>query len=66
MAISCSLYKARGPAAQKLTKEVIATHKQELNDDCRLQPMLPSSTSDIAYVQMQYGEAPCTLLPTCW
>ena len=28
------LYKAWGPAAQTLTKEV-ATHKQELNDDCR-------------------------------
>ena len=36
MAITCSLYEARGPAAQKLSKEVIATHKQELNDDCRL------------------------------
>ena len=57
-AISCSLYEARGPAAQKLIKEVIATHKQELKDDCCLQPMLPSSTSDVAYVQTQYGEAP--------
>ena len=57
-AISCSLYETRGPAAQKLSKEVIATHKHKLNDDCCLRPMLPSSTSDIAYVQTQYGEAP--------
>ena len=57
-AITCSLYEARGPAAQKLSKEVIATHKQKLNDDYCLGLMLPSSTIDIAYVQMQYGEVP--------
>ena len=32
--------RSKGTAAQKLTKEVIAAHKQELNDDCCLRPML--------------------------
>ena len=55
--ITCSLYEARGAAAQKLSKESIGAHKEELKDDCRMRPMLPSSTSDLPYVQTQYGEA---------
>lgn len=57
-AITCSLYEARGPATRKLSKESIAEHKQGLSDVCRLRPMLPSGTSDIPYVETQYGEAP--------
>ena len=56
-AIICSLYEARGSAAQMLSKESIGAHKDELKDDCRMRPLLSSSTSDLPYVQTQYGEA---------
>ena len=52
-AITCSLYEARRPATRKLSKDNIGAHKE----DCRMRPMLPSSTSDLPYVQTQYGEA---------
>ena len=64
-AITCSLYEARGPAARKLSKESIGAHKEELKDDCRMRPMLPSSTSDLPYVQTQYGEALLSSVLSC-